>query len=167
MPPRFITDVVSDVAAEHDGHVWEAFKKILQLKFKPPEKEAATKAQSGRNAPNGGMSLGFASDVKEAAFVASLAVFPRIQQIATRTKHPTLGCLPSTVGPDNPSGGASRDTYARFAEMLQHSEELKTPEEMFSPHVAQKLQRELSRSEERRVGKECVSTVRSRWSPDH
>src|SRR3546814_7646244 len=28
--------------------------------------------------------------------------------------------------------------------MLQHSEELKTPEEMFSPHVAQKLQRELS-----------------------
>src|SRR3546814_13499395 len=24
-----------------------------------------------------------------------------------------------------------------------------------------------SRSEERRVGKECVSTSRSRWSPDH
>src|SRR3546814_15753136 len=23
------------------------------------------------------------------------------------------------------------------------------------------------RSEERRVGKECVSTIRSRWSPDH
>src|SRR3546814_9476830 len=26
---------------------------------------------------------------------------------------------------------------------------------------------ELVRSEERRVGKECVSTCRSRWSPDH
>src|SRR3546814_6615349 len=26
---------------------------------------------------------------------------------------------------------------------------------------------QLSRSEERRVGKECVSTCRSRWSPDH
>src|SRR3546814_12351233 len=26
---------------------------------------------------------------------------------------------------------------------------------------------ELQRSEERRVGKECVSTCRSRWSPDH
>src|SRR3546814_20459519 len=26
---------------------------------------------------------------------------------------------------------------------------------------------ELMRSEERRVGKECVSTCRSRWSPDH
>src|SRR3546814_12452669 len=25
----------------------------------------------------------------------------------------------------------------------------------------------LDRSEERRVGKECVSTCRSRWSPDH
>src|SRR3546814_1999026 len=25
----------------------------------------------------------------------------------------------------------------------------------------------LMRSEERRVGKECVSTCRSRWSPDH
>src|SRR3546814_12959480 len=27
--------------------------------------------------------------------------------------------------------------------------------------------RVLNRSEERRVGKECVSTCRSRWSPDH
>src|SRR3546814_5328103 len=26
---------------------------------------------------------------------------------------------------------------------------------------------ETDRSEERRVGKECVSTCRSRWSPDH
>src|SRR3546814_11138894 len=25
----------------------------------------------------------------------------------------------------------------------------------------------ISRTEERRVGKECVSTCRSRWSPDH
>src|SRR3546814_19715718 len=30
--------------------------------------------------------------------------------------------------------------------------------------VAQTL---VSRSEERRVGKECVSTCRSRWSPEH
>src|SRR3546814_9474680 len=27
--------------------------------------------------------------------------------------------------------------------------------------------RKVERSEERRVGKECVSTCRSRWSPDH
>src|SRR3546814_20753835 len=30
-------------------------------------------------------------------------------------------------------------------------------------HQSQKMER----SEERRVGKECVSTCRSRWSPDH
>src|SRR3546814_20525440 len=29
------------------------------------------------------------------------------------------------------------------------------------------FQRQLIRSEERRVGKECVSTCRSRWSPYH
>src|SRR3546814_998439 len=29
------------------------------------------------------------------------------------------------------------------------------------------LLEDLGRSEERRVGKECVSTGRSRWSPDH
>src|SRR3546814_6589525 len=32
-------------------------------------------------------------------------------------------------------------------------------------HVAQRV--ETVRSEERRVGKECVSPCRSRWSPDH
>src|SRR3546814_11023020 len=30
-----------------------------------------------------------------------------------------------------------------------------------------KLDPDQGRSEERRVGKECVSTCRSRWSPDH
>src|SRR3546814_13798486 len=35
-------------------------------------------------------------------------------------------------------------------------------------HAArQRLRPILMRSEERRVGKECVSTCRSRWSPDH
>src|SRR3546814_9813376 len=33
-------------------------------------------------------------------------------------------------------------------------------------HTAQALQ-QMGRSEERRVGKECVSTCRSRWSPYH
>src|SRR3546814_6825645 len=33
--------------------------------------------------------------------------------------------------------------------------------------AAHTLARQLGRSEERRVGKECVSTCRSRWSPDH
>src|SRR3546814_13317872 len=29
------------------------------------------------------------------------------------------------------------------------------------------IEENMRRSEERRVGKECVSTCRSRWSPDH
>src|SRR3546814_15053680 len=33
--------------------------------------------------------------------------------------------------------------------------------------VAKKLHKHHIRSEERRVGKECVSTCRSRWSPYH
>src|SRR3546814_10484950 len=36
-----------------------------------------------------------------------------------------------------------------------------------SPFVNMYLRRGENRSEERRVGKECVSTCRSRWSPDH
>src|SRR3546814_5216666 len=35
------------------------------------------------------------------------------------------------------------------------------------PSVCRPLTKELRRSEERRVGKECVSTCRSRWSPYH
>src|SRR3546814_7362011 len=37
------------------------------------------------------------------------------------------------------------------------------PEVMYSPFLIMNL----LRSEERRVGKECVSTCRSRWSPYH
>src|SRR3546814_17991775 len=36
----------------------------------------------------------------------------------------------------------------------------------YLPLVAGRV-RPIRRSEERRVGKECVSTCRSRWSPDH
>src|SRR3546814_11750823 len=34
-------------------------------------------------------------------------------------------------------------------------------------HVARRPRHPVERSEERRVGKECVSTCRSRWSPNH
>src|SRR3546814_12057837 len=35
------------------------------------------------------------------------------------------------------------------------------------PHCGQSTCFHVGRSEERRVGKECVSACRSRWSPDH
>src|SRR3546814_14780334 len=37
----------------------------------------------------------------------------------------------------------------------------------YQPRVRFTIATTDSRSEERRVGKECVSTCRSRWSPDH
>src|SRR3546814_12882907 len=40
--------------------------------------------------------------------------------------------------------------------------------DLIKDHMEQTFRiRELIRSEERRVGKECVSTCRSRWSPYH
>src|SRR3546814_7223658 len=36
-----------------------------------------------------------------------------------------------------------------------------------SPEFVSSVTDEVLRSEERRVGKECVSTCRSRWSPSH
>src|SRR3546814_16631871 len=41
------------------------------------------------------------------------------------------------------------------------------PHETKAPGAKQKLKAPQLRSEERRVGKECVSTCRSRWSPYH
>src|SRR3546814_9344423 len=38
---------------------------------------------------------------------------------------------------------------------------------VLTDHCRDQLREELARSEERRVGKECVSTCRSRWSPYH
>src|SRR3546814_20174485 len=50
-------------------------------------------------------------------------------------------------------------SFADFLEMLRTDSRFyaKTPEDLL----------EKARSEERRVGKECVSTCRSRWSPCH
>src|SRR3546814_12027085 len=49
--------------------------------------------------------------------------------------------------------------FRTFAAWCKHEVDHSAP-----PPVARKAR---SRSEERRVGQECVSTCRSRWSPDH
>src|SRR3546814_13494129 len=56
-----------------------------------------------------------------------------------------------------------------------HHDSVSLPSSKLKTHIAEILQQEgyiagwsvEDRSEERRVGKECVSTCRSRWSPDH
>src|SRR3546814_13769580 len=66
------------------------------------------------------------------------------------------------------------DTLSAWADAVRNPEEWtgkviglaqKRPIEV-TPHERGQVV-ELVRSEERRVGKECVSTCRSRWSPDH
>src|SRR3546814_3735186 len=44
---------------------------------------------------------------------------------------------------------------------------LRAERDLDLPDVARKINAANGRSEERRVGKECVSTCRSRWSPYH
>src|SRR3546814_3046992 len=57
--------------------------------------------------------------------------------------------------------GARRSTGLRLAGDEADLAQLKPPQKV------QHLHHLLVRSEERRVGKECVSTCRSRWSPYH
>src|SRR3546814_14779694 len=56
-----------------------------------------------------------------------------------------------------------REQYERQLKDLQEA----YGEAMLELRARKKLQSLLGRSEERRVGKECVSTCRSRWSPYH
>src|SRR3546814_12086320 len=61
---------------------------------------------------------------------------------------PTMNVPEATRWPANQTPTAAQGlTVPRFAEGLQHPRSI--------------------RSEERRVGKGCVSTCRSRWSPEH
>src|SRR3546814_6109399 len=54
-------------------------------------------------------------------------------------------------------------THSKFAEPLKGGLAVRYVRRYFTPIVHPLLDAE--RSEERRVGKECVSTCRSRWSP--
>src|SRR3546814_7528149 len=59
--------------------------------------------------------------------------------------------------------GAKRTDAARACHSIQfRATSARSPRELARPSSFTAI-----RSEERRVGKECVSTCRSRWSPDH
>src|SRR3546814_16055500 len=66
-------------------------------------------------------------------------------------------------------GGILRcDTVAEGVAAACREEGLRVPLIVRAAGTNGELARKiLMRSEERRVGKECVSTCRSRWSPDH
>src|SRR3546814_19912491 len=58
----------------------------------------------------------------------------------------------------------NRMTFERFLWALPLAYAVHIPEEFFAGFPGWMSRH---RSEERRVGKECVSTCSSRWSPDH
>src|SRR3546814_9526099 len=66
--------------------------------------------------------------------------------------QPRAGTIDATARPSDLD--IVRNAVARGARLLRHAR--------LSPS-----RRELGRSEERRVGKECVSTCRARWSQYH
>src|SRR3546814_1653858 len=62
----------------------------------------------------------------------------------------------------------SANQALRAGEIIRSLREfIKRGETMRQPEPLRGLLAEGARSEERRVGKECVSTCRSRWSPYH
>src|SRR3546814_13693439 len=65
----------------------------------------------------------------------------------------------------DPDGSMAEDFKKTEAEMNAMLADAEKPEG-FQPPAAEAPAAEI-RSEERRVGKECVSPSRSRWSPDH
>src|SRR3546814_19354968 len=77
-----------------------------------------------------------------------------------------------------PGADAATDQTARLQQLAVHVDEVPGPcplvqvvdvlcdqKNLARPLGLQPRQRAVGRSEERRVGKECVSTGRSRWSP--
>src|SRR3546814_13317154 len=74
--------------------------------------------QSGFCGKDGGCGLNYASDIKEAAYVASLAAaIPKMQQIATRTGHPMSQDL-ANFDSDHPVMKALRTTRDWLTQQL-------------------------------------------------
>src|SRR3546814_11389075 len=66
-----------------------------------------------------------------------------------------------------PAAKAAMDVLLGTAAVLDSKLQAPEPEPsvLVPPHPLAEMEK--TRSEERRVGKECVSTGRSRWSPSH
>src|SRR3546814_4019851 len=76
----------------------------------------------------------------------ALPIFPMMKKVRFRT----LGCYPLT--------GAVESEADTLPAIIQ---------EMLLTRTSERQGRVIDRSEERRVGKECVSTCRYRWSTYH
>src|SRR3546814_12374581 len=85
--------------------------------------------------------------------------------------HPCVAMMP---GYGILAGAVGEQNIDRMQQLLEAAEEafgnpdqhIEKMKETMSPRVAE-AEQEVKRSEERRGGKECVSTCRSRWLPYH
>src|SRR3546814_11135574 len=78
--------------------------------------------------------------------------------------HPAHGGRRALEG--SQTKGAERTDMPRKSNPVDALKKLREQREELAAKEA-KLRDEAARSEERRGGKECVSTCRSRWSPEH
>src|SRR3546814_13525658 len=86
---------------------------------------------------------------------------------------PNIGDLRQTGLPGGPNRFDEQETTRRMQIIVRDNNvdqalrALKKKLQREGVYREMKLRRHYERSEERRVGKECVSTCRSRWSPYH
>lgn len=103
--------------------------------------------QSGLSGKDGGCSLNYASDTKEAAFIASLAAaIPNMQQIASSTGHPMSEDL-TDCDSDHPVMNALRTHRDWLVQELGESPDnptVPTIPEMINLKSSTKLQKILS-----------------------
>src|SRR3546814_14587181 len=99
-------------------------------------------------------------DIQRAILDQRQHLFCLVELLQSRLQAATLagtvGIEAHLVAQEAPLGFQDQGYVACFADFADRSEKLFLPVRVVS-----------CRSEERRVGKECVSTCRSRWSPYH
>src|SRR3546814_18306027 len=83
--------------------------------------------------------------------------------VAIRADPERLGDLRHLLGK---LGQAGR-RIVEIEEFLRKAVEVVNRARLWHSGDRRRAEEPVGRSEERRVGKECVSTCRSRWSPDH
>src|SRR3546814_15346155 len=84
--------------------------------------------------------------------------------------HPAGSLAKRSIDDVAPNGAIPRNAATGSSgqqDALSYKERLRGAKDPTEERSGELARRESRRSEERRVGKECVSTCRSRWSPYH
>src|SRR3546814_15457518 len=113
-----------------------------------------------------------------APIIRAVTALPGIPRVSSGMKDVCAAALLADSGPARPAGWPlpKRSGFFEifFSSVYEANEDRVAPPPGRMPSAepsavprTQAGQDSLNRSEERRVGKECVSTCRSRWSPYH